>query len=150
MIQLVRTNSANPDFVELIKKLDQYLSITDGDDHAFYDQFNKINTINHVIITYIDEKPVGCGAIKEYDYQTMEVKRMFTIEETRGKGIASMILAQLESWTIELDYKKCILETGVRQIEAIGLYKKNNYKIIENYGQYTGVEGSICFEKNIL
>ena len=150
MIQLVRTNSANPDFVELIKKLDQYLSITDGDDHAFYDQFNKINTINHVIITYIDEKPVGCGAIKEYDYQTMEIKRMFTIEEIRGKGIASMILAQLESWTIELAYKKCILETGVRQIEAIGLYKKNNYKIIENYGQYTGVEGSICFEKNIL
>jgi putative acetyltransferase len=148
VIELIRTNSTNKDFVALVKELDKYLAITDGDDHDFYDQFNKIDAINYVIVAYLDGKPVGCGAIKKYNDSVMEIKRMFTIEETRGKGVASVILAELEKWAKELSYKKCILETGIRQVEAIGLYKKNNYKVIENYGQYTGVKDSVCFEKN--
>ncbi|MDY0780389.1 GNAT family N-acetyltransferase [Tenacibaculum sp. IB213877] len=147
MIQLIRTNSNNKDFVTLVKKLDQFLAVSDGEDHAFYDQFNKLDTIKHVIVAYLDDKPVGCGAIKQYDGFTVEVKRMFTTIEARGKGIASLILAELEKWAIELSYKRAVLETGIRQVEAIGLYKKNDYKVIENYGQYTGVKDSVCFEK---
>jgi len=79
----------------------------------------------------------------------MEVKRMFTSETSRGKGIASKILQELELWTAELNYKKCILETGLRQTDAVHFYKKNNYQQIDNYGQYIGIENSICFEKNI-
>jgi GNAT superfamily N-acetyltransferase len=77
----------------------------------------------------------------------MEVKRMYTIPELRGKGIASAILRKLEEWAKEMSNEKCILETGKKQVEAIKLYKKNNYKIIENYGQYANVDNSFCFEK---
>jgi putative acetyltransferase len=79
----------------------------------------------------------------------MEVKRMFVKEEFRGKGIAGKVLSELEKWARELWFQKCILETGTRQIEAIALYKKSKYSIIPNYGQYEGVENSLCFEKKL-
>lgn len=80
----------------------------------------------------------------------MEVKRMFVSPDQRGKGIASIVLVELEKWAAELKYNKCILETGIRQPEAISLYKKNNYKLIENYGQYINVTSSVCFEKELV
>jgi GNAT superfamily N-acetyltransferase len=92
---------------------------------------------------------VGCGAIKEFDPVTMEVKRMYVKNEDRGRGIASTILKALEQWASDLGYQRCILETGIRQLSAIALYKKNNYKVMNNYGQYTGVPESVCFEKQL-
>lgn len=149
MIQLIRTDSGNKDFIELVKHLDADLAEKDGDDHDFYNQFNKIDKIKFVVVAYENEQPLGCGAIKEYDFATMEVKRMFVHPENRGKGIASKILSELENWAKELSFAKCILETGKRQKEAIELYKKNNYQLISNYGQYIGVENSLCFEKKL-
>ncbi|MCB0459788.1 MAG: GNAT family N-acetyltransferase [Flavobacteriaceae bacterium] len=137
------------DFIQLVNQLDKELTIRDGDEHDFYDQFNKIDNIKYVVVAYENEKPVSCGAIKEFDVLTMEVKRMFTQEDARGKGIASKVLYELEKWAAELGYQKCILETGVRQPEAIRLYTKSGYELIENYGQYKGVENSRCFEKHI-
>ena len=146
---IIRTNSDNRDFIELVKLLDAELAIADGEDHVFYSQFNKIDKIRYVILAYENEKPVGCGAIKDYGENAMEIKRMFVSPARRNKGIASKILSELEIWASELSYNKCILETGKRQPDAIGLYKKNGYKQIPNYGQYTGVENSVCFEKEI-
>jgi len=149
MLTIIRTNSNDQDFINLVKQLDAYLAVKDGRDHAFYDQHNKLDKIKHVVVAYDNNQPVGCGAIKEYDSNTMEVKRMFTLPECRGKGIATKLLNELEKWTIELGYEKCILETGKRQPEAIALYKKNGYKSIPNYGQYTGMDNSVCFEKEM-
>jgi len=150
MIQLERTNSDNVDFRKLVTELDKDLAVRDGDDHAFYSQFNKIDTIKHVIVARIGDDVVGCGAIKSYDDSTMEVKRMFTDPSFRGKGIAAIILNELENWSRELKMKRCILETGIKQHEAIALYKKCDYVIIPNYGQYEGVENSFCFEKQLI
>jgi len=149
MLTIIRTNSNDQDFINLVKQLDAYLAVKDGRDHAFYDQYNKLDKIKHVVVAYDNNQPVGCGAIKEYDSNTMEVKRMFTLPECRGKGIATKLLNELEKWTIELGHEKCILETGKRQPEAIALYKKNGYKSIPNYGQYTGMDNSVCFEKEM-
>ncbi len=149
MIRIIRTNSENRDFIQLVKHLDIDLAERDGKDHSFYAQFNKIDQIKYVVVAYEDDKPVGCGAIKEYAPDTMEVKRMYTSPESRGKGIASRVLHELEAWASELSYAKCILETGKKQPEAIGLYQKSGYKTIPNYGQYAEVENSICFEKQI-
>ena len=149
MITLTRATSDNTDFQMLVKQLDSDLKIRDGDDHPFYDQFNKIDSIKHTVIAYENEEPVGCGAIKQYEEGTMEVKRMFVPPQHRGKGIATKILTELERWAIEMSFKKCVLETGKMQPEAIALYTKNGYKIIPNYGQYKGVENSVCFEKLI-
>jgi len=97
----------------------------------------------------IHNQPVGCGAIKEFSTRAMEVKRMFILPDSRAKGFASLILAELENWALELGYEKCLLETGKMQPEAIALYGKNGYCKIPNYGQYAGVVNSLCFEKNL-
>ncbi len=150
MIKFLRTNSKNADFIELIRQLDAYLAITDGDEHDFYNQFNKIDKIKYVLVGYDNGKAVACGAIRKYDSETMEVKRMFVSPENRGQRIAKNVLAELENWTKELGFKKCILETGTRQIEAVALYKSANYDIIPSYGQYSDVENSICFGKELI
>ncbi len=150
MIKLIRTNSKNPDFINLVKNLDAFLKITDGDEHEFYNQYNNIDVIKYTVVAFINEKPVGCGALKAFDTDRIEIKRMYTEKVARGKGVASKILNELENWSKELQYKSCILETGVNQTEAIGLYKKNNYHLISNYGQYTNVKNSLCFEKHLL
>lgn len=149
MTHIIRTNSTNQDFITLVQYLDQELAIIDGNEHAFYAQFNKIDKIKHSLVAYQDGQPVACGAIKAYDHETMEVKRMYTAASARGKGVASKLLLELEKWAAELGYQKCILETGIRQPDAIALYEKNEYQIISNYGQYTGITNSVCFEKNI-
>lgn len=149
-MRLIKTNSSDKDFIKLVAKLDAYLKVIDGDEHAFYAKHNTIDKLNHVIIAYEQDQPVGCGAIKEFDADTMEVKRMFTDPNVRGKGIATKVLTELEQWALELGFNKCILETGKRMPDAINLYKKNGYTPIPNYGQYIGVENSVCFEKEIL
>lgn len=150
MITIIRTNSENQDFIQLVKLLDADLVIRDGDDHPFFAQFNKIDKIKHVVLAYENDIPLGCGAIKEYAPNIMEVKRMYVAEEGRRKGVATNVLTELEQWASELSYQKCILETGKKQPEAIALYQKNNYTLIPNYGQYEGVETSVCFEKMIF
>jgi len=147
MLTTRRTTSDDPAFVSLVRLLDAELAVRDGADHSFYDQYNKIDMIKHVVIAYDEALPIACGALKEFAPDTMEVKRMFTLPDNRGKGAASLILHELETWAAELAFKRCILETGTKQPEAIALYKKSGYVNIANYGQYAGVENSICFEK---
>ena len=149
MYNLKRTNSDDLDFQQLVVGLDKELAIRDGEDHSFFAQFNNIASIKYVVLIYENETAVGCGAIKEYDEHIMEIKRMFVPIEKRGHGIASLVLKELEIWAKELGYKKCILETGEKQPEAIQLYKKNKFNIIKNYGQYEHVATSVCFEKEL-
>ncbi|MEJ0056452.1 MAG: GNAT family N-acetyltransferase [Bacteroidota bacterium] len=146
---LRRTDSANPDFLSLVKMLDKDLLQRYKSDQSFFDQFNKLDSIKHVIVAYRDGIPAGCGSIKKYDKDSMEVKRMFVEERYRGKGIAGQVLNALEKWAKELNYSSCILETGDKSPEAIALYKKSGYQVIPNYGQYANVESSICMKKMI-
>jgi GNAT superfamily N-acetyltransferase len=150
MIKLIRTNSGRKDFINLVRLLDKELQIRDGEEHTFYAQYNEIDKLKNVVVAYYNDAAVGCGAIKEYDRSTMEVKRMFVKDEYRSKGIATKVLINLENWTRELGFSKCILETGLKQPEAIHLYKKNGYTIIPNYGQYAGVDNSVCMEKVLV
>jgi putative acetyltransferase len=149
MITIKRTTSSDNDFQKLVVKLDKDLAIRDGDEHAFYAQFNKTINIKNVVVAYLNKEAVGCGAFKEYDTNTVEIKRMFVEPTFRGKGIAQQILAELELWAKENNYNVCILETGKKQPEAIALYTKAGYRIIANYGQYEGVENSVCMRKQV-
>jgi GNAT superfamily N-acetyltransferase len=149
MIKLIRTDSENKDFIDLVELLDAELAELDGDEHVFYAQLNKTDKIKQVVVAYENDKPISCGAIREYSPTITEVKRMYTVPEGRGKGIATKVLIELEKWAAELSYQKCILETGWRQPDAIRLYEKNGYNRISNYGKYAGMENSVCFEKEI-
>src|SRR5688572_23603294 len=146
-ISLIKTNSSDADFIELVRHLDAELEIRDGSGHAYYAQFNKIDAIKNVIVAYSDDTAVSCGAIKEFEAGAMEVKRMYTLPDYRGKGIAAAVLNELEKWAAELGCGRCVLETGMKQPEAIRLYEKSGYSVIPNYGQYVGLENSVCFEK---
>jgi len=147
MIQIRRTNSSNRDFTALVNELDAYLKITDGDEHDFYNQFNGIENLNHCIVAYKNEQPVGCGAFKQFEEDSVEIKRMYLKPDHRGSGIAGEILTSLEVWAKEKGNKKTVLETGKRQVEAVKFYHKSGYKRIPNYGQYIGMDNSNCFEK---
>ena len=74
---------------------------------------------------------------------------MYTLPAHRGHGLATRILTELEKWAAELGYKKCVLETGLRQPDAIALYTKSGYHRIPNYGQYLNIENSVCFAKEL-
>ncbi|TVZ59601.1 N-acetylglutamate synthase-like GNAT family acetyltransferase [Flavobacteriaceae bacterium MAR_2010_105] len=149
MLHLKRTDSNDQDFRLLVKALDADLALRDGDDHDFYKQFNTIDVIKYAVVAYEDGVPVGCGAIKMFDSDTMEIKRMYVTPEFRGKGIAGKILNALEHWASQLDCNQVVLETGINQQEALALYKKSGFERISNYGQYIGVEKSFCFRKTL-
>lgn len=149
IIIIKRTNSDNKAFQELVKALDLDLKIRDGEKHLILAELNKTDKLKYVIVAYNQETVVGCGALKKYSENIMEIKRMFVQSNKRGQGIASTILTELEIWCQELNFIKCILETGRNQPEAIRLYVKNNYKIIPNFGKYQNVDNSICFEKTL-
>jgi len=149
MLDLIRTNSENPDFEKLIVLLDAVLRELDGEDHAFYAQFNKTNFITEVVVAYENGNAVGCGALKKYDNQTAEIKRMYVLPEFRGRKIAQHILSELEKWAGEFGFSDCVLETGYKQEAAIKLYHNCGCHDIENYGQYIGVDNSVCMKKSL-
>jgi putative acetyltransferase len=145
----IRTDASDPGFRELVKELDKDLAIRDGNEHAFFAQFNKLHDIKHVVVVLDGMTTVGCGAFKPFEGDAVEIKRMFVPPAHRQKGIASVVLQELERWARELGYTRCVLETGKKQTEAIALYGKRGYNVIPNYGQYIGVESSVCFEKRV-
>jgi len=148
-LTLIRTNSDDVDFRQLVVLLDEDLAVRDGDEHAFYAQYNKVATIKEVVVAYQNEYPVGCGAIKTFSETAVEVKRMFVHPDYRKKGIAAKILHELENRAKELGFSECVLETGKKQPEAIALYQKVGYQITPNYGQYIGVDNSVCMVKSL-
>lgn len=148
-LHFVRTDSSNPDFMALVRILDAVLAELDGPEHEFYAQFHMTHSLRHVVLVMYGDKAIGCGAIKQLDPGVVEIKRMFVQPDYRGQAVGSRILLALEAWALEMGMKKCMLETGRRQPDAIRLYTKNGYREIPNYGQYVGMANSICFEKTI-
>lgn len=149
MLKIQRTDSENADFRELVRLLDADLAIRDGAEHGFYAQFNKIDSIKNAVVAYENDTAVGCGAFKKFDEETVEIKRMFVRPENRGRGFGLEILKELEVWAAESGYKFAVLETGRKQPEAIWLYQKSGYALIPNYGQYEGIENSVCMRKKL-
>ena len=139
----------NADFRKLAAQLDKELLSRYEQEQANYDKYNKIENNNTVVVAYYHEHPIGCGCIKQFNDDAMEVKRMFVVPEYRGQGIAHTILRELEAWAREQSYTLVILETGIRQPEAIQLYKKSGYRVIDNYGQYIGMKSSVCMSKEL-
>lgn len=149
MLSLVRTNSNNEDFQKLTRLFDEFLVDIDGDEKDFFAQFNQIY-LENVVVFYENGIALGCGAFKSIDPNVAELKRMFVLPEARRKGIASKIINELENWAKELQFTSCVLETSQKLEKATMLYKKFGYVEIPNYGQYKGVESSICFKKDLL
>jgi GNAT superfamily N-acetyltransferase len=148
-VRIVKTTSENPDFVNLISALDKSLWERYPELKSDYWGNNILEINPNVVILYLEEKAVGCGCFKKYDKNTIEIKRMFVSPEVRGMGLAQTILLELEAWAHDLGYSFSVLETLYKQKEAIALYQKTGYAIVENYEPYVGLENSICMRKPI-
>lgn len=145
-MKLIRTNSDNLDFKNLSALFDEYLVDIDGDERDFFAFYNNVQ-LDHVLVVYDDSEAVGCGAFKKYDENTAEIKRMFVHPTHRNKGIAKFVLKELENWASDFGFTSFVLETSPKLTSAIALYEKTGYQFIPNYGQYIGVENSVCMKK---
>ena len=148
-MKIIRTTYLNPAFIELVAQLNEDLAHRDGKDHPL-SQFNEITHLKHVMVLYLENKAVGCGAIARYDLSATEIKRMYVTPAHRGQQLGENILSELENWTKELGLSKCILFMGVNQPEAMKLYLRNNFSVIENYGKLKNIPDSICLAKTLL
>ncbi len=148
-IELLKTSSKNTDFIELIQLLDKDLDERYGELQKHYDKHNKIDYINEVIIIYKNKIPAACGTFKEYNHNSAEIKRIFVKKENRHQGLAKLIVSKLEELVKDKGYKYALLETGIKQHEAINLYKNIGYDVIENYEPYIGDTNSVCMKKTL-
>jgi putative acetyltransferase len=149
MLQILRTDATHPVFLGLVKELDGYLQIQNGEAHPFFAPLNALDDIKYVVLVFENNEAAGCGAMKVITPDTMEIKRMYVPSEKRGRGIGSLVLKGLEQWAHELGFNTCILETGQHMKDAVHLYTKNGYTIIPKYGPYVNVPDSVCFAKQI-
>lgn len=148
-LKILSTDSMNVDFMKLIKLLDDNLNERYGELQKQYDKHNRVDQIKDVVIIYKDEVPVACGAFKEYNVDVIELKRIFVKKENRRQGLSKLIISELEKLGTIKEYKYALLETGIKQYEAINLYRNTGYEIIENFEPYIGNTNSLCMKKEL-
>ncbi|MDX1520975.1 MAG: GNAT family N-acetyltransferase [Anaerolineae bacterium] len=102
------------------------------------------------VVAYLDEQPIGCGAVCRLAEGVGEIKRVYVKPAARGQGISKAIMDRLESEALRLKFHTLRLETGDRQPESLGLYEKIGYRCIPNFGEYIGDPHSICMEKKLM
>jgi GNAT superfamily N-acetyltransferase len=101
------------------------------------------------VIAYAGTTPVGCGAIRRLDLETAEIKRMYVAPIARGRGVGRMVLTKLEDEARRLGVNRIVLETGVRQVEAIALYTRAGFSPIPAFGEYVSSALSVCMGKKV-
>ena len=149
-IKIIRTDTLNLKVKELIKALDKELRGYYGDIQDSYTPHNDVSKGFPTILIEQAGKPIGCGAFKPYDKTSAELKRVFLKKEARGKGLSKLMVKALEDWMLERNLSIARLETGGKQLEALGLYQKLGYKVIPKYGVYVDMPNSICMKKDLL
>lgn len=149
MPEVIRTNSDNPDFQSLTDELDTELCRIYNTRKEDYEEYNRITGLPTVVLVYENDVAIACGCFKQFDTPRIELKRMFVKPEFRGKGIASLMVAELEKWAFKLGYETAILETGKGQPEAIALYRKLGYTHIPHFGEFPEQSRSVCLGKGL-
>ena len=147
MFQIVRESRDSAALLELVRLLDVELNARYGALQSQYDQYNSLADVRAAVVVYAGDQPIGCGCFKRFDDQTAEIKRMFVRPEHRGSGVAPLLIGELEKWALEAGFLRAVLETGVKNSDALRFYAKCGYSKIKNYGQYAEMETSICMEK---
>lgn len=150
-MEFIRTDGKNKDFIENCRLLDIDLDERVGKKikRDKYKKYNQLDEISEAIVVYEDNMAVGGGAIRKYDDENIELKRVFVHTEYQGKGIGSKLVSLLIEWAVELGYKRMILETGELLAESCAVYKKLGFEIIPNYGPYVNMPESLCMAKDL-
>ena len=146
-----RTDGKNKDFIENCRLLDMDLDRRVGKkiERNKYKKYNRLDEIQEAIVVYEENRVIGGGAIRRYDDETIELKRVFVHTEYQGRGIGTRLVALLMEWAVELGYKKMVLETGELLAESCAVYKKLGFQVIPNYGPYEDMPESLCMAKDL-
>lgn len=145
---LRRTTSRDPAFIALTQRLDAELWERYGAIQAAYELHDELVSDTAVLALH-GKTGVGCGCFLRYDETTAELVRMFVARDRRGRGIGRAIVRELETWATELGFWAVVLETGIRQPEAIELYEASGYRVVDNFGPFVGLEHSVCLRKQL-
>jgi putative acetyltransferase len=101
------------------------------------------------LVAYLDDKPIGCGAIRLNEPHVAEIKRMYVDPMVRGRRVGRHIVHALETEARQLGAKRIVLETGPRQPDAIAMYEHAGFIEIPLYGEYIGSQFSVCMAKDL-
>ncbi len=148
-IELLHTDSNHPAFQQLAAEMEKELFIRDGELAEINHALNKIGFIQNVVVALSGDEAVACGAFREFDSDSAELKRMYVQDSHRNKGLASKILNELESIAKTKGYKYAVLETGKNQPEAVAFYLKHGYEQVSSFGKYIDSINSIYFRKKL-
>ncbi|NOT50348.1 MAG: GNAT family N-acetyltransferase [Chitinophagaceae bacterium] len=129
--------------------MERELYTRDGELAAINHALNKIGFIQDVVVVMMNNEAVACGAFREFDTDSAELKRMYVQPSHRSKGLASKILIELESIAKDKGYEYAVLETGKNQPEAVAFYLKHGYEQVPAFGKYIDSVNSICFRKQM-
>ncbi len=149
MVALERVEWPDPDLQRLVaaQKAEIDARYTGTEEVADVDAA----TVKGAVLAKVDEVAVACGIlthpVPSFAENTAELGRMFVDPGHRRQGIAKELLRELEAIAVELKLEQLVLETGIKQPEAIGLYTSEGYRIIDNYPPYEDSPESRCFAK---
>src|SRR6476620_5308878 len=101
------------------------------------------------LVAYLNDKPIGCGAIRLNEPGLAEIKRMYVDPAVRGRRVGRQIVDALEAQARQLGVKRIVLETGPRQPDAIAMYEHAGFHEIPLYGEYIGSLFSVCMAKDL-
>ncbi|PZF82314.1 GNAT family N-acetyltransferase [Jiangella anatolica] len=101
------------------------------------------------LVGFVGNEPVATGGFRRHDDGVAEIKRMYVAHEHRGGGHARRLLAELEAQAVRAGYTRVVLETGLKQPEAMALYQSSGYVPTEPYGYYSQEELSRFFTKDL-
>ena len=108
------------------------------------------------LVAYQDGEPVACGGWRPADPAEptyvdgdAEIKRMYVAPRVRGRGLARLILAELERSAVDAGRRRFVLETGQEQPEAVALYTSSGYAPVSRFGFHRDEPVSIHLGKQL-
>jgi GNAT superfamily N-acetyltransferase len=131
----------------------EYVELYGGPDDAPVQPQEFAPPHGRFVIGYVaihdDSVPVAMGGLRRLDATTVEIKRMYVVPDHRGRGYSRVVLARLEDLARSLGARRVLLETGMKQPEAMRLYETSGYERVEGFGHYCGQELSVSYGKSL-
>lgn len=147
-IEIRQADPTSTEAAELIDALDAELHERYAKEHIHTIDVNQFKAAGgFFVVAFLNNKAVGCASPRPLDTKVAEIKRMFVSKECRREGISRKLLAFLEKSAKDRGFERLCLETGIRQPEAVGLYRSAGYYEIPLFGEYKNDPMSVCFEK---
>jgi ribosomal protein S18 acetylase RimI-like enzyme len=151
-----RVGYGHPDAMRLIEEVQaEYVVRYGGPDETPLDPLMFEPPDGSFFVGYADGLPVATGAWRRSGVaalgtrNTAEIKRMYVAAAARGRGLARRMLGALEASAAGHGFEAVVLETGLNQPEAIGLYESSGYVPVPPFGHYRDSPLTRCYARRL-